>query len=160
VSTENFLPYRTSALVKMAWRVPENISSYPRIYAVIDAEDEIANEIQDNNNKGYNVLGSDFATNIPGSGEMVVAKTYELSQNYPNPFNPLTTIEYAIPEITEVSLVVYDVLGRVVETLVDERKSAGRHKVDFDARRLASGVYFYRLSALGITMSRRMVVVK
>ena len=127
---------------------------------MVDPDDYIPNEIHENNNKGYNVLGSDFATAIDANKNIGVIKKYELSQNYPNPFNPTTTIEYSIPEMTEVSLIIYDVLGRVVETLIDDRQSAGTHKVDFDASRLATGVYFYRLTAMGISMSRRMVLFK
>jgi len=70
---------------------------------------------------------------------------YALSQNYPNPFNPITTIEYQIASEASVSLKVYDVLGREVATLVNDPQPAGRYKVTFDAKGLASGIYFYKL---------------
>lgn len=85
---------------------------------------------------------------------------YRLDQNYPNPFNPSTTIAYALPEEAEVRLVVYDMLGRKVATLVDEQKSAGTYEVIFDAGRLASGVYLYRLSAGEELKTRTMTFVK
>jgi hypothetical protein len=70
-----------------------------------------------------------------------------LRQNYPNPFNPSTTIRYELPKTSHVSLNVYDVLGREVSVLVNERKDAGVHEVKFEGANLASGVYFYRLQA-------------
>ena len=70
---------------------------------------------------------------------------YSLSQNYPNPFNPSTTINYELPVSSDVRLSVYDLLGREVSVLVDERRDAGVHEVTYDGSHLASGVYFYRL---------------
>ena len=78
------------------------------------------------------------------SGEDVVT-SFALDPAYPNPFNPVTTIGYALPHEAKVSLVVYDILGREVEVLVDGFKDAGRHSVQFDAANLPSGTYFYRL---------------
>jgi len=75
--------------------------------------------------------------------------TYDLDQNYPNPFNPSTTINYQLPYSSRVSLIVYDLLGRQVKTLVDEMREAGYHQAVFDASGLASGVYIYRLQATG-----------
>jgi serine protease len=85
---------------------------------------------------------------------------YALEQNYPNPFNPTTTIRYEIRDAGNVQLKVYDVLGREVAELVNERQDAGSHRVNFNAARLASGVYFYRLSAGGFTETRRMLLMK
>ncbi len=85
---------------------------------------------------------------------------YVLSQNYPNPFNPLTIIRYNVPTEGQVSLTVFDVLGREVATLVDEFKLSGSYTATFDASKLASGVYFYRLKEGGLTDVKRMVVAK
>jgi hypothetical protein len=75
---------------------------------------------------------------------------FELEQNYPNPFNPATTIEYRLSASSDVTLKVYDLLGREVRTLVSERQNSGSHTVTFDGQNLSSGVYFYTLRASGI----------
>ncbi len=80
-----------------------------------------------------------------------VPSQFSLYQNYPNPFNPTTAISYQLSAVSHVTLKVYDVLGREVETLVDEVQKIGRYEVRFDGLRLASGVYFCRLVAVGNT---------
>lgn len=87
-------------------------------------------------------------------------QTLELAQNYPNPFNPTTRIVYQIPKASEVKLKVYDMLGREVETLVSGVQQAGRYEVIFNASRLASGVYFYRLKAGSFIETKKMLLVK
>ncbi|MGD8922342.1 MAG: T9SS type A sorting domain-containing protein, partial [Candidatus Zixiibacteriota bacterium] len=86
-------------------------------------------------------------------------ETYSLSQNYPNPFNPVTTIEFALPEAGEWELVIYNILGQVVEQWKKEGQ-AGYYKVEWDAGRYASGVYFYRLRAGEYSATRKMVLLK
>ncbi|MBP3191208.1 T9SS type A sorting domain-containing protein [Natronogracilivirga saccharolytica] len=86
--------------------------------------------------------------------------TYNLRQNYPNPFNPTTNIEFTIPESHDVRLEVYNILGRRVATLVNTYKNAGTHTVQFDASRLASGMYIYRLQAGDFVQQRQMMLVK
>jgi len=78
----------------------------------------------------------------------IVPDDFYLSQNYPNPFNPSTIIKYQIPELSFVTLKVYDVLGNEIVTLVNEEKPIGSYKVEFDASTLQSGIYFYRLQAV------------
>ena len=85
---------------------------------------------------------------------------FALTQNYPNPFNPLTTIRYAIPHSAKVKLAVHDMLGRKIETLVDEEQSAGWKEVQWNAQNISSGVYFYKLSAGNYLQTRKMLVVK
>ncbi len=80
--------------------------------------------------------------------------------NYPNPFNPSTVIRYAIPDDAHVSLVVYDALGRIVQTLVDTRQPAGAHAAQFDASALSSGIYLYRLQVGNEQKTGRMTLVK
>ncbi|MCL4510290.1 MAG: T9SS type A sorting domain-containing protein, partial [Bacteroidetes bacterium] len=83
-----------------------------------------------------------------------------MTQNYPNPFNPATTMSYKLSVSGHVTLKVYDILGREVRTLINDYQTAGVHSVRFDAQNLASGVYFYRLTAPGITQVKKMVVTK
>jgi hypothetical protein len=85
---------------------------------------------------------------------------FGLDQNYPNPFNPTTQIEYQLPVAAHVTLKVYDVLGREVATLVNEIQDAGVYLATFDGTRLASGVYFYRLTASGKDQVRKMLLTK
>ncbi len=87
-------------------------------------------------------------------------KEFRLEQNYPNPFNPATIISYQLPVSSEVSLKIYDLLGREVATLVNARQAAGRYDVRFNAASLASGVYFYRLSAGAFIETKKMMLVK
>ena len=96
---------------------------------------------------------------IPQSLRQTPAK-YELSQNYPNPFNPSTIIRFSVPEKQHVSLKVYDVLGNVVTTLVNEEKPSGQYSAMFDARNIASGVYFYKLTVGSVSLSKKMLVIK
>lgn len=87
-------------------------------------------------------------------------KRFLLSQNYPNPFNPSTIISYRLSAVSNVRLVVYDLLGRQVATLVDEVKSPGAHSENFNAENLPSGVYLYSITANGRTESKKMLLVK
>jgi YD repeat-containing protein len=84
--------------------------------------------------------------------------THSLSQNYPNPFNPSTTIKFELPKLSEVRLSVFDILGRQISLLVNERRNAGVHEVKFDASRLSSGVYFYRLQAGTYVETRKLLL--
>ncbi len=74
-----------------------------------------------------------------------IPDSYQLYQNYPNPFNPSTTIRFSIPSEDFVTLKVYDVIGREVKTLINEKKSVGKYEIDFNASQLASGIYFYQI---------------
>lgn len=89
-----------------------------------------------------------------------VPKVYNLAQNYPNPFNPSTSIKYSIPKSGIVKLVIYDLLGREIQTLVNENKEVGTHEVQFDASNLASGAYFYRIESGDFTDVKKMVLIK
>lgn len=85
---------------------------------------------------------------------------YQLMQNFPNPFNPVTTIKYSIPKTSKISLVVYDVLGREITTLVNEEKLAGNYTVQFDGANFSSGVYFYVMRADNFTDTKKFVLLK
>ena len=87
-------------------------------------------------------------------------KNFALKQNYPNPFNPSTTIEYDLPKTNKVKLVIVDLLGKEIATLVNEKQNAGTYNVVWDASRFPSGVYFYKLEAGDFVQAKRMVLIK
>ena len=82
--------------------------------------------------------------------EVVIPNVYSLAQNYPNPFNPSTMINFSLAVDSKVSLKIFDVLGQEVANLVNTNLAAGSHNVEFNASLLNSGVYFYRIEAVGI----------
>ena len=97
--------------------------------------------------------------------ERPISNRFELSDNYPNPFNPVTRIDYNLPEKVHAKLVVYNVLGQVVTTLVDEDQEPGDYAViwdgtDANGRKVASGIYFYTLTAGQHTATKKMLLVK
>ena len=89
-----------------------------------------------------------------------VVSGYTLDQNHPNPFNPATTIRFSVPNDQYVTLIVRDILGREVETLLDKNLRAGSYKVSFDAKHLSSGIYFYQLTAGDYSQVKQMIVLK
>ncbi|MCU0415295.1 MAG: T9SS type A sorting domain-containing protein, partial [Ignavibacteriaceae bacterium] len=96
---------------------------------------------------------------------VLIADAYELMQNYPNPFNPSTTLSFVIGHSSFVSLKVYDILGNEIATLVNEEKPAGRYEIEFNVAQvsrpeIASGVYFYRLSAGNYIETKKMVLIR
>ncbi|MCB1060092.1 MAG: T9SS type A sorting domain-containing protein [Calditrichaeota bacterium] len=100
---------------------------------------------------------------VTGIGETPVTElpsSITLHPNYPNPFNPTTEISFELPRATNVSLRVFDLLGREVAVLVNGDMSAGAHRVEFNGKELASGVYFYRLDAGEFSRTRKMVLLK
>ncbi len=97
---------------------------------------------------------------IGGIQTIEIPNYFSLAQNYPNPFNPTTSIKYSVPTAVNVSLKVYDLLGKEVATLVNEMKQPGFHTADFNASNLASGIYFYRIDAGEFTSVKKMMLVK
>jgi len=94
------------------------------------------------------------------NNQTTIPAVFSLDQNYPNPFNPVTSIKYSIPKQTLVKLIVYDVIGREVTTLVNNELKPGNYETTFDATNLASGVYFYRIEAGNFTDVKKMVLIK
>ena len=89
-----------------------------------------------------------------------VPEAYTLHQNYPNPFNPSTNIKFDIPKDSDVKIAVYDMLGKEVKILVEEHKQAGSYELNFDASKLSSGMYFYKLTAGSFTGIKKMILIK
>jgi hypothetical protein len=102
---------------------------------------------------------SEMITSAQSSSRLIPV-AFELHQNYPNPFNPSTTIKYELPRTTQVTLSVYDILGREVFVLVNDKKEAGVHEVKFDGSGLSSGVYFYRLTAGTFVETKKLLLVR
>ncbi len=90
----------------------------------------------------------------------VIPKVYNLYQNFPNPFNPSTVIKFDIPENSNVQLVVYDLLGRTVDNLVNERLNAGQYEINWNAGNLASGIYYYKLTSGNNVFVKKLILVK
>jgi hypothetical protein len=89
-----------------------------------------------------------------------IPSDYVLSQNYPNPFNPSTTIRFSIPEQTNVTLKIFNSIGQEVASLLNGEIAAGNHSVDFNASKLSSGVYFYRIDSPSFTSTKKMILIK
>ncbi len=116
-------------------------------------------------NNGFGFYGFKITVSYKNSptyidSEKVALTDYLLSQNYPNPFNPSTRIQYAISSRQFVQLKVYDVLGNEVATLVDEEKPVGSYEVEFNASKLTSGIYFYKIKAGSYVETKKMILIK
>ncbi|MDH3268573.1 MAG: T9SS type A sorting domain-containing protein [Ignavibacteria bacterium] len=105
------------------------------------------------------MLLKDFVTDVEPATE-VNPSDYVLDQNYPNPFNPSTTINFSIPVEGFITLDIYNTIGQKVASLVNETKTAGTYKVDFDAATLTSGIYFYKISVGNFTETKKMILMK
>ncbi|HEX7356731.1 MAG TPA: T9SS type A sorting domain-containing protein, partial [Ignavibacteriaceae bacterium] len=97
---------------------------------------------------------------VTGVEDGTVVNSFNLEQNYPNPFNPSTSIKYSVAERSNVSIKVYDMLGKEVANLVNTVKEAGSHEVTFNASNLASGMYVYTITAGNFTSSKKMMLMK
>ncbi|MGD8780357.1 MAG: T9SS type A sorting domain-containing protein [Ignavibacteria bacterium] len=104
------------------------------------------------------VYGDTTITSI--DEEYDIPDKFELYQNYPNPFNPATTIKFTIPKYSKVTLKVYDLLGREIRTLIDEKKTPGSYNVLFNAKGLSSGVYIYKLNTGKYSVSKKLILLK
>jgi hypothetical protein len=121
----------------------------------------------DNNSFGksyYRLKQVDFNGDFSYSGVVeingTVPQKFAVEQNYPNPFNPTTTINYSVPEKSNITLKVFDVLGREVATLVNGQVEVGNHQVTFDASKLSSGIYYYTLQSGNNISTKKMMLVK
>jgi hypothetical protein len=132
---------------------------------VIDPGDGVEESDETDNTycQSLTVIEAPF-TDVPTAVSEVlgaaVPGSFDLSQNYPNPFNPSTNIRFSLPHDAQVVVRVYDSLGAVQETLVNEVLQAGSYTVDYHAAGLASGMYFYRIEASGFTSTRKFTLLK
>lgn len=100
----------------------------------------------------------DIVTSI--EDENYIAINYNISQNYPNPFNPITKIKFSVPKSDIVQIKIYDILGKKVKTLLSEYTKAGTYEIEFDARNLPSGVYFYRMISGSYSETKKMILLR
>lgn len=94
------------------------------------------------------------------TGEISLPEKFQLLQNFPNPFNPITTVNYLVPKTSNVSLIIYDIIGREVVTLVNEEKPPGNYYVQFDGFNLSSGVYFLVMKADNFVDTKKLILLK
>jgi choice-of-anchor A domain-containing protein/uncharacterized repeat protein (TIGR01451 family) len=108
--------------------------------------------------KVFKISGQQATTGVNNLEQLPV--DFKLSQNYPNPFNPTTTIEFALPSAGKYALKIYNVIGQEVASLINNELTAGYHTVTFNASRMASGIYIYRLSGSNVNISKKMILMK
>lgn len=138
------------------------LGSYPDIdeYFFQDTDGDSYLELILVNNNGTMKIISTPAHTVSVSSQKEIIKNYELKQNYPNPFNPNTTIEYNLNKSSDVKVIIYDILGKEVSTLVNEKQNPGIYKLNLNGSGLSSGTYFYRLQMDGIAESKKMILLK
>lgn len=184
VELSNFVASFKNNLVTLTWQTATEINSY--CFEVERSNDNTTWVKIGSVNAGGNsnkVLNYEYFDNITTDGKYyyrlkqidldgsfkytsivevnaVMPIQYSLSQNYPNPFNPTTKINYSIPVNAKVTLNIYSITGELVTTLVDEDLAAGNYTIDFDASRLASGTYFYRIIANDFVQTKKMILIK
>ena len=135
--------------------VKNGFAFYYKIYSV---DKGIVKEFSTKPDTGYyKLIYSDTLSSVLGDD---VRYNFSLSQNYPNPFNPSTKISWQSPISGWQTLKVYDVLGNEVATLVDEYKPVGTYEVEFDAGKLASGIYYYQLRSREILQTKKMILLR
>jgi len=126
-----------------------------------DNDGDIDLAISNGSSDNVSVLhNQNILTGMDEPNEILLLYNFSISQNFPNPFNPTTKISWQSPVASHQTLKVYDVLGNEVATLVDEFRNAGSYNVDYNASKLASGVYFYRLQAGDFVQTRKMILLK
>ncbi len=120
--------------------------------------------ILEENSLKFKISGNDQTWNKEIAITVLPPDKFELNQNYPNPFNPTTTISYIVPAVAssfslsqKIHLAVYDILGREVETLVNEEQKPGYYKLEWNGSHLASGMYIYQLSLKGLNSNREVI---
>jgi len=145
----NMNPNDTQSIIvaQVIARGSSNLNSITQLRALADHVQDVYDE-----NFQSAMAVQNISTEIPSG--------YSLSQNYPNPFNPVTKINYELRVTSYAKLVVYDIMGREISTLVNEKQSPGTYQVEFDGSGLTSGVYFYRLVTDGFEGTKRMILLK
>jgi len=147
--------------LNLRW-VGTNWKNYRKFSSVYDEYNNLTTVLcqQWNGVEWDNYMKCSYTYSLPSSIEKDDNITYKLSQNYPNPFNPSTTINYSIPERSNVTLKVYDILGREIATLVNKQQKAGFYEVNWNAINNSSGVYFYKILAGDFVETKKMILLR
>ncbi|MBU1095931.1 MAG: T9SS type A sorting domain-containing protein [Bacteroidetes bacterium] len=154
LSTKNSLKVDDNGtLVILKFRATDELQNNDLISVAIESGSEVVDK-----------LGKDISSNlsIPRISNSI-PENFELTQNYPNPFNPSTTISYAIPTDGKVNVIVYNAIGQIVATLVNQVQEAGSYKYEWNAGQLSSGIYFYKISVEGaknFVQTKKMLLLK
>lgn len=136
-----------------SWIVESQDSSDQCLIRITNVDDGNVLDVSDD------VFTIDMITGVEELEEGIPSE-FDLSQNYPNPFNPITLIKYQVPEASLVSIIIYDVIGREIATLINEVKQPGVYQVSFNGENLASGVYFYKMIAGEFSSVKKMNFLK
>jgi parallel beta-helix repeat protein len=144
-------------ILSIRFRILENAPELMTIsFTGVHVADEVGDEL-------HIITGDGHVRRGPtGTGENDGSLPYNfiLSQNHPNPFNPTTTIEYGLPNASQVNLDIYDLLGRKITTLIDKYQAAGFYQVVWNAADVSSGIYLYKINAGSLTINRKMLLLK
>ncbi len=160
VKVDTTIDARSHINITIQWIIPVSLSlDSVRIYAIIDPDNAITNEVHENNNMGW-APAIALGTLTGVESKKLIPNKFILYQSYPNPFNPTATIKFEIPNAANVSLKVFDILGQEIKTIVNEFKAAGKYSVQFNGKGLASGIYFYRLQAGNYVNTKKMILLK
>lgn len=111
-------------------------------------------------NAGFWYQATDLITSVEQIENDLLPTEFRLEQNYPNPFNPSTTIQFALPKTSNITIKIYDILGREVATLIDEEYQPGQYKIIFEAGQLASGLYVYRIQAGDFRETKKLMLLR
>ncbi len=156
VQVQNLRPGSTSLEDFQNWQVPpaDSTTYTMTVCTVTPGDIDTTNDCMQKTIFAYNPTG------VQERPDRTLVADFGLAENLPNPFRHSTAISYSVPAATEVTLAIYDITGRLVETLVSETQQPGMHQVQWNRKRNPSGVYFYRINAGSFTETRKMVAVE
>ena len=140
--------------------ISTNLESHGIPLDGIDVDFDWSKRRTDSTDIGADEFDGSAPSSVEGVGDITFPTAYVLNQNYPNPFNPSTTIQYELPKQSFVTMKIFDVLGREVAVLVNEKQGRGTHSIVFNANSLQSGIYFCRLTAGSFSNTKKMLLVK
>ena len=162
--TRGILYKTTNGGQNWGYQIPDTININANNYYLIDFLNKNIGWAHHLNNKGiHTTVGGNDTTFYTGINNNItfMSREYVLYQNYPNPFNPISNIKYKIEKTTSVKLIVFDITGKEIKTLVNKKQNSGEYSVIFDGSNLSSGIYFYTLLADGIRIdTKKMILIK